>query len=387
MHSSTTQGQENFVSRIAERAADAAARGEVASTWQVTRDSVRIWARRAPEWLHSCCKIQTETENRGPVINISRLHFAHLPTPIETLPRLSQVLDGPSLLVKRDDQTGLAFGGNKTRKLEFLMADARDQGAKTLVSGGALQSNHCRQTAAAAARFGFKCVLVLTGEKPRQPSANLLLDELFGAQVVYVAERKDRDRILQETFDRAAKQGMKPYLVPYGGSSPTGALGYAFAMKELMEQNLQTDWIVFATSSGGTHAGLLLGQRVFGYKGKVLGISIDESENWLKNQVSELASLTSEKLGKRIEFTPGEVVANANYCSAGYGVLTEQEREAIHLFATREGLLLDPVYTGRAAAGMIDLIRNGFFKKDETVLFLHTGGQPALFAEQYANKI
>jgi len=332
-------------------------------------------------------QIQTETENRGPVINISRLHFAHLPTPIETLPRLSQVLDGPSLLVKRDDQTGLAFGGNKTRKLEFLMADARDQGAKTLVSGGALQSNHCRQTAAAAARFGFKCVLVLTGEKPRQPSANLLLDELFGAQVVYVAERKDRDRILQETFDRAAKQGMKPYLVPYGGSSPTGALGYAFAMKELMEQNLQTDWIVFATSSGGTHAGLLLGQRVFGYKGKVLGISIDESENWLKNQVSELASLTSEKLGKRIEFTPGEVVANANYCSAGYGVLTEQEREAIHLFATREGLLLDPVYTGRAAAGMIDLIRNGFFKKDETVLFVHTGGQPALFAEQYANKI
>jgi len=321
------------------------------------------------------------------VINISRLHFAHLPTPIETLPRLSQALDGPSLLVKRDDQTGLAFGGNKTRKLEFLMADARDQGAKTLVSGGALQSNHCRQTAAAAARFGFKCILVLTGEKPRQPSANLLLDELFGAQVVYVAERKDRDRILQETFDRAAKQGMKPYLVPYGGSSPTGALGYAFAMKELMEQNLRTDWIVFATSSGGTHAGLLLGQRVFGYKGKVLGISIDESENWLKDQVSELASLTSEKLGQRIEFTPGEVVANANYCSAGYGVLTEQERKAIHLFATCEGLLLDPVYTGRAAAGMIDLIRKGFFKKDETVLFLHTGGQPALFAEQYANKI
>lgn len=320
-------------------------------------------------------------------MNISRLHFAHLPTRIETLPRLSQALDGPNLLVKRDDQTGLAFGGNKTRKLEFLMADARDQGAKTLVSGGALQSNHCRQTAAAAARFGFKCILVLTGEKPRQPSANLLLDELFGAQVVYVAERKDRDRILQETFDRAAKQGMKPYLVPYGGSSPTGALGYAFAMQELMEQDLRTDWIVFATSTGGTHAGLLLGQRVFGYKGKVLGISIDESENWLKDQVSELASLTSEKLGKRIEFTPGEVVANANYCSAGYGVLTEQEREAIRLFATCEGLLLDPVYTGRAAAGMIDLIRNGFFKKDETVLFLHTGGQPALFAKQYANKI
>jgi D-cysteine desulfhydrase len=291
------------------------------------------------------------------------------------------------LLIKRDDQTGLALGGNKTRKLEFLVAEARDQGAKTLISGGALQSNHCRQTAAAAARFGFKCVLVLTGDTPKQPSANLLLDELFGAEIVHVADRGDRDRILQETFDRAVKEGMKPYLVPYGGSSPTGALGYAFAMKELMEQSLLADWVVFATSSGGTQAGLLLGQRVFGYKGKMLGISIDESEEWLKEHVSELASLASQKLGERIEFTPEEVLANANYCSAGYGMLTEPELEAIRLFATCEGLLLDPVYTGRAAAGLIDLIRKGFFKKDETVLFLHTGGQPALFAAEYANKL
>jgi L-cysteate sulfo-lyase len=318
---------------------------------------------------------------------IPRLHFAHLPTPVEELRRLREALDGPRLLIKRDDQTGLAFGGNKTRKLEFLVAEARDQGAKTLVSGGALQSNHCRQTAAAAARFGFRCILVLTGEKPKQPSANLLLDELFGAEIIHVGDREDRDRILQETFNQAAEKGVRPYLVPYGGSSPTGVLGYAFAMKELMEQDLQADWIVFATSSGGTHAGLLLGQRVFGYKGKVLGISVDESENWLKEHVSDLASLTSEKLGERIEFTPGEVLADASHCSAGYGVLTEPEREAIRLFATCEGLLLDPVYTGRAAAGMIDLTRKGFFKKDETVLFLHTGGQPALFADQYGNRI
>ena len=320
-------------------------------------------------------------------MNISRLHLAHLPTPVETLPRLSEALAGPRLLIKRDDQTGLAFGGNKTRKLEFLVAEARDEGAKTLISGGALQSNHCRQTAAAAARFGFECILVLTGEMPEQPSANLLLDQLFGADVVYVLDRKDRDEILQQTFDRAAERGMKPYLVPYGGSSPTGALGYAFAVKELMEQNVPADWIVFATSSGGTQAGLVLGQRVFGYKGKVLGISIDESEEWLRNHISELASSASEKLGKRIEFTPAEVFANADYCKAGYGMLTEPEREAIRLFAKCEGLLLDPVYTGRAAAGMIDLIRKGFFKKDETVLFLHTGGQPALFADEYANKI
>ena len=318
---------------------------------------------------------------------ISRLHFAHLPTPVEALPRLSEVLGGPRVLIKRDDQTGLAFGGNKTRKLEFIVAEARDQGAKTLITGGALQSNHCRQTAAAAARFGFECILVLTGEVPQQASANLLLDQLFGAQVVYVSDRKDRDKILHQTFDRAAEKRMKPYLVPYGGSNPTGALGYAFAVKELMEQNVRADWIVFATSSGGTHAGLVLGQRVFGYKGRVLGISIDESEEWLRTHVSELASLASEKLGKRIEFTPGEVLANAGYCKAGYGVLTEPEREAIRLFAKYEGLLLDPVYTGRAAAGMIDLIRKGAFRKNETVLFLHTGGQPALFADQHANKI
>ncbi|MBE7535335.1 MAG: D-cysteine desulfhydrase family protein [Anaerolineales bacterium] len=327
---------------------------------------------------------------------IPRLHFAHLPTPIEELPRLSDLLAGPRILVKRDDQTGLAFGGNKTRKLEFLVAEAIEQGAKTLISGGALQSNHCRQTAAAAARFGLDCILVLNGEMPDKPSANLLLDQLFGAEVIAIPDRKERDRVLQETFDKTVVDGRKPYLVPYGGSSPTGALGYAFAMEELIGQmrDLRVfekpggpDWIIFGTSSGGTHAGLVLGQRVFGFKGKVLGISIDESEEWLKSHVSKLATEASERLGERIEFESADVSANADYCKAGYGILTEAEREAVDLFAKYEGLLLDPVYTGRAAAGMIDLIRKGFFKKDETVLFWHTGGQPALFAEKYANKI
>ncbi len=314
---------------------------------------------------------------------ISRLRFAHLPTPIEELPRLSSTLGGPRLMVKRDDQTGLAFGGNKTRKLEFLVAEAQEQGAKMLISAGAIQSNHCRQTAAAAAKFGFECVLVLTGQLPEQASANLLLDELFGAKIVNVADRADRDHVLKETFDKAASEGKKPYLVPYGGSSPTGALGYAFAMEEFMKQNIHADWIVFGTSSGGTHAGLVLGQRVFGFKGRVLGISIDESEEWLKEHVSRLASDASEKFGERIEFTPADVLANDNYCRAGYGVLTDAEREAVKLFASKEGLLLDPVYTGRAAAGLIDLVRKGFFQKGETVLFWHTGGQPAVFAEKY----
>ncbi len=315
---------------------------------------------------------------------IPRINFAHLPTPVEELPRLSAHLGGPRLYVKRDDQTGLAFGGNKTRKLEFLVAEALEQGARTLISAGAMQSNHCRQTAAAAARFGLDCILVLTGEQPPQPTANLLLDELFGAQIVAVADRRDRDRVLQETFDKTRAADKKPYLVPYGGSSTTGALGYAFAMEEFSNQGVEADWIVFGTSSGGTHAGLVLGQRVFGYKGRVLGISIDESEAWLKAHVSALASDTSERLGHRIEFSANDVLATDAYCGAGYGVLTDAEREAVKLFARTEGLLLDPVYTGRAAAGLIDLIQKGFFKKEETVLFWHTGGQPALFAEKYA---
>lgn len=320
-------------------------------------------------------------------MNIQRVHFAHLPTPVEELARLTKYLNGPTILVKRDDQTGLAFGGNKTRKLEFLVAEALEQEAKTLITGGALQSNHCRQTAAAAARFGLDCILVLNGEMPEQPSANLLLDQMFGAEIVTIKDRALRDQTLQQTYDKAVTDGRKPYLVTYGGSSPTGALGYAFAMMEFMEQNVDADWIVFGTSSGGTHAGLVLGQRLFGYQGKVLGISIDEPEEWLKTRVSSLASDASEKMGERIDFTREDVLANANYCKAGYGVLTDAEREAVKLFAKSEGLLLDPVYTGRAAAGMIDLIRSGFFKKDETVLFWHTGGQPALFAEKYANKI
>ena len=319
--------------------------------------------------------------------SIPRLRFAHLPTVIEEMPRLSAALGGPRLLIKRDDQTGLAFGGNKTRKLEFLVAEAQTQGAKMLISAGAMQSNHCRQTAAAAAKFGMECILVLTGEHPENPSANLFLDFLFNADVVWVAERKDRDAVLQHTYETALASGNRPYLVPYGGSSPTGALAYAFAVEEFMQQGLKPDWIVFGTSSGGTHAGFTLGARIFNCEAKILGISIDEPVRALKANVSTLASQASEKLGKRIDFRTDDVLANDDYCQAGYGVLGEQEREAICLFAGNEGILLDPVYTGRAAAGMIDLIRRGVFQKDETVLFWHTGGQPALFAEKYQPEI
>lgn len=313
---------------------------------------------------------------------LPRLNIAHLPTPIEEMPRLAAALGGPKLLVKRDDQTGLAFGGNKVRKLEFLVAEAQAQGAKTLITAGAVQSNHCRQTAAAAARFGFDCILVLAGAPPAKPTANFLLDELFGVEIVWAGWDTRQDD-LRQAFDAAARAGREPYLVPYGGSSPTGAAGYAFAIQELVDQDARPDWVVFPSSSGGTQAGMVAGAKWFGFCGNILGISVDEPGETLKTRVAGLASELAALLGEAASFEPGDVLVDAGYCEAGYGVVTESEIEAIRLFALQEGLLLDPVYTGRAAAGMIDLIRKGYFFGDETVLFWHTGGTPALFADKY----
>lgn len=319
---------------------------------------------------------------------IPRNHFAHLPTAVEELNRLSDYLGGPRLFIKRDDQTGLAFGGNKTRKLEFLTAEAQQQGAKVLISAGAAQSNHCRQTAAIAAKLGMECILVLTGARPEEPSANLLLDHLFNADIVWVEDRKDRDAVLQKTFETAQQNSCCPYLVPYGGSSATGAMGYTFAVQELSAQmDRMPDWIVFGTSSGGTHAGLALGSKIFGSPSKVFGVSIDESVGDLKRNVPAIANLGAEKLGVVERVFAEDIHATDAYCKAGYGVFGAGEREAIELFASYEGVLLDPVYTGRAAAGMIDLIRKGLFKTDESVLFWHTGGQIALFADKYQKDI
>jgi D-cysteine desulfhydrase family pyridoxal phosphate-dependent enzyme len=321
---------------------------------------------------------------------LPRLRVAHLPTPVEPLPRLSTVLGGPRIFVKRDDQTGLALGGNKTRKLEFLVAEAQANGAHMLITAGAVQSNHCRQTAAAAARYGFACKLVLTlpeDQSPDQePSGNLLLDYLLGAEVVW-ARRQDREHVLQETFQNAWDEGRRPYLIPYGGSNPTGAAGYVFAMQELLGQEVNPDWIVFPSSSGGTQAGLVVGAQLFAYPGKVLGISIDEPQKVLQDRVARLATETADFLGNKLSFHADQILVNADYLGGGYGVMGEPEKEAVRLFAHHEALLLDPVYTGRAAAGMIDLIRQDFFAKEDSILFWHTGGTPALFADNYLGVI
>lgn len=317
---------------------------------------------------------------------LPRIPLAHLPTPVDPLPRLTAALGGPEILVKRDDQTGLAFGGNKTRKLEYLIADAQARRADTLITGGAIQSNHCRQTAAAAARLGFNCILVLTGNEPTAPSGNLLLDRLFGARTVYTS-RDRREAAMQAAVTEAETAGLKPYLIPYGGSNPIGAAAYAFAVQELIAQGIEADWIVFASSSGGTHAGLAAGAQLFGFNGKVLGISIDEPNDVLTHRVAKLATETSALLDHPNVFMPGDILANVDYLGGGYGVMGAVEVEAVQMLARLEGLLVDPVYTGRAAAGMIDLIRKGFFHSAARVLFWHTGGQPALLAENYAGVV
>jgi len=314
---------------------------------------------------------------------IPRIRIAHLPTPVEALPRLSAALGGPKILVKRDDQTGLALGGNKIRKLEFSLAEAQSHGARTLVTTGAAQSNHCRQTAALAARVGLGCILVLSGDPNEPATGNRLLDDLFRAEIVW-STRREREATLESVFKSAWEAGRRPYLIPMGASNAVGALGYVFAFDELMEQAVDPDWIVFGSSSGGTQAGLVLGARRAGWKGKILGISIDATQSELQRVVAGIATEASERFGEKINFEPEDILVNADYLGEGYGILCEPEIEAIRLFAATEGLLIDPVYTGRAAAAMIDLVRKGFLKRDETVLFWHTGGVPALFAEQYS---
>lgn len=311
-------------------------------------------------------------------IPLPRLRFAHLPTPIEAMPRLSAELGGPRLWIKRDDQTGLAFGGNKTRKLEFLLAEAEAHGAKTLITTGAPQSNHCRQTAAAAARFGLDCILVLKGPPPRSYSGNNLIDALLGAELVWTGEEEPPE-VLDHTFQDAWEDGRRPYLIPYGGSNPTGASAYAAAMYEFLDQQVPVDRILLASSSGGTQAGLLVGARS-GYSGRITGISVDLRAEVLQRDIATLAGETAQLLGTHTDFEASDVEVNDAYLGAGYAVVGELERKAIRSFASLEGVLLDPVYTGRAAGGMIDLIRRGVIGADERVLFWHTGGTPAIFA-------
>lgn len=311
-----------------------------------------------------------------------RIHLAHLPTPIDKLDRLSEFLGGPELFIKRDDQTGLALGGNKVRKLEFLAADALAQGCDHLVTSGAPQSNHCRQTAAVAARLGLGCTLVLQGNQPAEVDGNILLDLLLGARLFWSGDRPSAE-LVNELSAELAMATRRPYTIPRGGSNVVGATGYVWAMHELIQQldqlELNFDLIVVASSSGGTQAGLALGAKVYGFHGRILGISIDSAADALKQEVSTLATATAIHLGLGAVDVSAFIEANDDYLGEGYGIVSESDREAIRLMALYGGILLDPVYTGRAMGGLIDLIRRGEIAKGQRVLFWHTGGTPALF--------
>ena len=319
----------------------------------------------------------------------ARIRLAHLPTPLEPLPRLSEEL-GLDLWIKRDDCTGLAGGGNKTRKLEFLLGAAFEQDADTLVTQGAVQSNHVRQTAAAAAAHGLACEIILeerTGSKATDyvGNGNVLLDRLFGAKLRTVPGGTDMVAELEKTAAEVRARGGKPYVIPGGGSNPTGALGYVDCAREIVvqadEMDLEVHRIVTATGSAGTHAGLVAGLAVMGADIPVLGIGVRAPRDRQEANVFKLAEETAALLGQPGRVTREQVVADCDYVGEGYGLIDQGVIDALTLAARLDGIVLDPVYSGKAMKGLIALARAGQFK-GETVVLLHTGGAQGLFGYQ-----
>ena len=317
-----------------------------------------------------------------------RVRLGHLPTPLEAMPRLSKLLGGPNLYIKRDDCTGLSTGGNKTRKLEFLMADALAKGCDTVITQGAVQSNHARQTAAAAAKLGLKCRILLenrTGSNSPDycGSGNVLLDHIHGAPTSNYPGGTDMNAAMEKVADEIRATGGKPYVIVGGGSNAIGALGYVNCAIELVAQandmSLRIDHVVHATGSAGTQAGLVAGLEGLRSQIPVLGIGVRAARPQQEENVYKLACQTCDYVGMPGAVARERVVANCDYVGAGYGVPTDGMVEAINLVARSEAILLDPVYSGKGMAGLIDLCRKGNFKKSDTVVFLHTGGSVALF--------
>ena len=323
-----------------------------------------------------------------------RVSLAHLPTPLEHLPRLSEHLGGPHIYVKRDDCTGLATGGNKTRKLEFSMAAALQQGADTIVTVGAVQSNHVRQTAAAACKLGLRCEVLLEHriDEPSDDylnSGNVLLDRIYGANIREYPDGTDFDAAMQTVADDVNGAGGKAYIIPGGASNHIGALGYVNCAIELLSQandsGLVIDHIVTATGSAGTQGGLVVGLKAMNANIPLLGIGVNAPQDKQEQKVFDLACETADYIGAPGVVERADVVANCDYVGDGYGIPTEAMNEAVVLLARLEGLLFDPVYSGKALAGLIDLVRKGHFDAANNIIFLHTGGSAALFA--YASQL
>ena len=316
---------------------------------------------------------------------LPRVRLATLPTPLEEAPRLTKMLGGPRILFKRDDNDGFALGGNKARKLEFLIADAMQKGADTIITTGGVQSNHARITAAAAKRYGMRPILVLRGDSSAEYDGNLLLDKLFGAEIRIVApDMRDTMPIMQDIAEEMRDGGREPYIIPSGGSNPVGAIAYSNAMLEIISQavemSVKVDHVVFASGSGGTQGGLLFGAKALNFQGRILGISDGASRDLLASKIVEIANGCARLIDSHVSVSLKDVDFLDQYAGKGYGILQKEVVDAIMTVAGTEGILLDPVYTGKAMWGLMDLIHQGYFEKDETVVFIHTGGTPALFA-------
>nr|WP_234899390.1 D-cysteine desulfhydrase [Ruegeria lacuscaerulensis] len=337
----------------------------------------------APEMVLSLCKELSLTLAKFP-----RVSLGHLPTPLEPMDRLSEFLGGPRLWVKRDDCTGLSSGGNKTRKLEFLMADAVQKGADTIITQGATQSNHARQTAAAAAKLGLACHILLedrTGSNDPNYilNGNVLLDRLHGASVSKRPGGADMNAEMEACAAQMKTEGKTPYIIPGGGSNPIGALGYVNCARELNEQaahaGLKIDALVHATGSSGTQAGLVAGLAALESDIHLLGIGVRAPQDKQEGMVHDLAVRTVEYMETGTPIARENVRANCDYVGAGYGLPTKGMIDALKLLACTEGLLFDPVYSGKGLDGLIDQTRKGYFDGMDNVVFLHTGGSAALF--------
>ncbi len=317
------------------------------------------------------------------LIAVPRVALAHYPTPVEELARFRAALGAaPRLLVKRDDAISFGFGGNKVRKVELVAALAIAEGADTLITTGGAQSNHARATAAAAAKLGLKCVLVLNGAPPPTPTGNALLDTMFGAELHYVERREDRAPAMRDIAAHLRARGRRPVEIPLGASTPLGALGLARAAGELVTAGAIPDVIVHSTSSGGTQAGLVAGCILHGLDTRVVGISADTPAAEMKDVVAKLLQGIAERLGADGTMFPDahEIEVDDRFVGDGYGIPTAESRDAADLLARTEALVVDQTYTAKALAGLIGWVREGRFRESETVMFWHTGGQVGIFA-------
>ena len=316
----------------------------------------------------------------------SRLSLALLPTPLVEATRLTKALEGPRILLKRDDLTGFGFGGNKVRKLEFLIAAALDEKADVVVTGAGPQSNHIRATAAAARVAGLDVVAVMHGSRPTETQGNLLLDELLDIEIRFTddPDRSLVDRKIDEVAEELRRAGRHPYVIPRGGASPLGTLGYVACVRELREQwgamSAEPDWMVVATGACGTQSGIIAGTKLVGVSSRVLGITVSRPVEECQERILRLATAAAGLAGHPITLSREDIVVRDGFIGPGYGIPSPEGIAAIRLLARTEGIFLDPTYTGKAMAGLMEEIRSGRIGKNETVIFVHTGGEPALFA-------